>query len=261
MFTSWQTSAMVRPNDRPVIGMSCYVEPAAWGAWQLPAALVPAWYVELVQGAGGDVVILPPNNAPRVLDRLDGLVLIGGADIDARLYGGAPHVTADTPRESRDASEIGLYRRARERDMPVLGICRGLQMMAIAHGGSLIQHLPDLHTGVSHREHPGQFVEHQATFVAGTKVGDVYGAAPVRVNSSHHQAIDSPGSLHVTGRAEDGTIEACEDPNADFCVGIQWHPEHPDRRESDFALVRAFVDSASKFQSGQPRRTSVFTEA
>lgn len=245
---------------RPTIGISCHVESAKWGAWQLPAALIPVWYVDLVQSAGANVVILPPSNATMVLDRLDGLVLIGGADIDARLYGAEAHITADDPREKRDESELSLYRHARHLGIPVFGICRGLQMMVVAHGGSLIQHLPDLETDIIHRKHPGQFVEHGATFVAGTKVGEAYGTLPVRVNSSHHQAIDSPGSLTVTGRADDGTIEACEDLEADFCVGIQWHPEHPDRREADFALIQTFVASASKFRTQIPLSAPLFTE-
>lgn len=235
-------------DPRPAIGLTCYLEPAQWGAWHLPAALIPQWYLDLFQAAGADVVMLPPANDPRVVDRLDGLAMVGGADIDARLYSAEPHETADVPRETRDASELGLYRRARERGMPVLGICRGLQMMAVAHGGSLIQHLPDLQTGTVHRERPGEFVEHKATFVGGTRAGAVYGTEPVVVNSSHHQAIESPGSLTVSGRAEDGTIEACEDPAADFCVGIQWHPEHPDRRTADLPLVRAFVAAADRFR-------------
>jgi putative glutamine amidotransferase len=232
---------------RPVIGLSCYLEPAQWGAWHLPAALIPQWYLDLFHEAGADVVLLPPENDPRVVDRLDGLAIVGGADIDARLYSAEPHETADAPRQTRDASELGLYRRARERGMPVLGICRGLQMMAVAHGGSLIQHLPDLQTGTVHREHPGQFVEHGATFAAGTRTAAVYGTERVIVNSSHHQAVESEGSLMVSGRADDGTIEACEDPGADFCVGIQWHPEHPDRRSADLPLVQAFVAAAGRY--------------
>lgn len=224
----------------PVIGLSCYLEPARWGAWELPAALIPQWYTDLFQAAGATVVLLPPGQGPDALDRLDGLAMAGGADIDSTRYGAEPHSTADVPRESRDASELSLYRRARERDLPVLGICRGLQVMAVAHGGTLIQNLPDV-SDLVHRERPGQFVEHQAQFVPGTLAAEIYGTDPVVVNSSHHQAVDSPGSLVVSGLAPDGTIEACEDPDAAFCLGVQWHPEHPDRRAADLPLVRAFL--------------------
>ena len=231
--------------SRPVIGLSCYLEPARWGAWELPAALVPQWYVDLFHAAGADVVLLPPDNDVNALDRLDGLALVGGADLDARRYGADAHEAADAPRTSRDESELALYARARELSMPVLGICRGLQVMVVAHGGTLIQHLPDLPTATVHRERPGAFVDHGARFAEGTLAASILGADPVVVNSSHHQCVDSAGSLLVTGWADDGTIEACEDPSADFCLGVQWHPEQPERRPVDLPLVRGFVDAAA----------------
>ncbi len=236
--------------SRPVIGLSCYLEPARWGAWELPAALVPAWYVDLLHEGGLDVLLLPPDNDATVVDRLDGLALAGGADIDARHYGQEPHSTADAPRTTRDTSELALYRRARERGMPVLGICRGLQVMAVAHGGTLIQHLPDHESAGLHRERPGEFVEHEATFADGSIAARTYGQGPVVVNSSHHQSVATAGDLVVTGRADDGTIETCEDPGADFCIGVQWHPEHPDRREADLPLVRAFAAAARRHREG-----------
>jgi putative glutamine amidotransferase len=232
---------------RPVVGLTCYLEPAQWGAWALPAAVLPQWYLDLFNEAGADVVLLPPGSAASLVDRLDGLALVGGADIDARLYGAEPDATADVPRQSRDASELALYRAARERGLPVLGICRGLQVMAIAHGGTLIQNLPDVPGTAVHRERPGAFVDHSASFVPGSLAARIFGSGPVTVNSSHHQAVDDPGDLTVTGQADDGTIEACEDPTSIFCLGVQWHPEHPDRRSADLPLVSAFVDAASRF--------------
>lgn len=230
----------------PVIGLSCYLEPAQWGAWSMPAALIPEWYLDLLRTAGAEVVLLPPGCGADAVDRLDGLVLAGGADVDARLYGTPAHDTADVPRESRDSSELALYRRARERGLPVLGVCRGLQVMAVAHGGSLHQHLPDL-GGTVHRERPGAFVDHAATFAPGSVLAGLYGTDPVVVNSSHHQAVSDAGDLQVAGWADDGTIEACEDPSADFCVGVQWHPEAPDRRTADLPLARALVVAAERF--------------
>ncbi|MDI1290710.1 MAG: gamma-glutamyl-gamma-aminobutyrate hydrolase family protein [bacterium] len=232
---------------RPVIGLSCYVEPARWGSWHLPAALIPEWYLDLIHRGGADVLVLPPGNDPSLLDRLDGLALAGGADVDSRLYGAEPHPASDIPRESRDESELALYRRARELSMPVLGICRGMQLMAVAHGGSLIQHVPDLEGEIVHREAAGTFVEHTATFTNDSLAGRLFGAAPVVVNSSHHQAVDSAGDLMVSGWADDGTVESCEDPAADFCVGVQWHPEHPDRVTADAPLVAAFVAAAERY--------------
>ncbi|MCF8526930.1 MAG: gamma-glutamyl-gamma-aminobutyrate hydrolase family protein [Candidatus Nanopelagicales bacterium] len=230
-----------------VVGVTTYQETASWGAWHIEAAVLPRWYVDLFQQAGAHVALLPPDPDPQVVDRLDGLVLVGGADVDARLYGDAPHATADVPRETRDASELALYSRARERDMPVLGICRGLQIMAVAHGGRLIQNLPDVDGTLVHRERPGEFVDHDAVFAPGTLGGRIFGTAPLTVNSSHHQAVAEAGSLTVCGHADDGTIEACEDPAADFCLGVQWHPEHPDRRSVDRPLIAAFVDAAERF--------------
>jgi len=236
----------------PVVGVSCYLEPAQWGAWSLPAALLPEWYLDLLREAGAQVVLLPPgNDAPSVVDRIDALVLAGGADIDARLYGAEPHETADQPRLARDASELALYRSARERGIPVLGICRGLQVMAVAHGGTIVQNLPDVPGTLVHREVPGQFVEHTATFVPGSLAARIFGPGPVTVNSSHHQCVDLPGDLTVSGLADDGTIETCEDPTADFCLGVQWHPEHPDRRATDLPMVQALVDAAVRSAHGQ----------
>lgn len=231
----------------PVIGISCYVEPARWGSWDMPAALVPKWYVDLLHAAGAQVVILPPDQDPSVLDRLDGLVLVGGSDVDSTRYGQEPHSTADTPRTARDTSEFALYEYARSRDIPFLGICRGLQVMAIAHGGSLIQDLPSTpHAGV-HREHPGQFVHHRARLVPDSRIAEIFATTDIEVNSSHHQAVDSPGDLTVTGWAFDDTIEVCENTANSFCIGVQWHPEHPDRRDKDLPLVRAFVNAAKVY--------------
>ena len=235
--------------SRPVIGLTCYLEPAKWGAWNIEAALLPHWYVDLFQEAGAHVVILPPDTDPDVgvLDRLDGLVIVGGADVNPASYGEPAHETSDKPRESRESSEANLYRGARKRGMPVLGVCRGLQVMAVAHGGSLHQNLPDV-SALVHRERPGEFVEHPATFTEGSVIADALGATSVVVNSSHHQAVKDPGDLMVTGLAPDGTIEVCEDPSSSFCVGVQWHPEHPDRRITDRGLITRFLEAARLYR-------------
>jgi putative glutamine amidotransferase len=233
---------------RRVIGITTYLETAQWGAWSTRAAVLHEWYLDYLRAAGADVVLLPPLTSPAIVERLDGLALVGGADIDARLYGAMPDATADAPRESRDASELGLYRAAREQGLPVLGICRGLQVMAVAHGGTLTQNLPDVPGTAVHREQPGQFVEHPASFVPGSLAARIFGTSLVSVNSSHHQCVDLPGDLTVSGRADDGTIEACEDASTDFCLGVQWHPEHPERRAVDLPLVQAFVDAAGRFR-------------
>lgn len=209
-----------------MIGLSCYNEPAKWGAWDQPAALIPWNYVEKLQAAGAAVVILPPDFADAdAIARIDGLVLAGGADIDPARYGQSAHETSDKPRTQRDASEINLYKGARERDIPVLGICRGMQVMAIAHGGSLIQHLPDVVGNTLHRDAPGTFNDHEVRFEPGSLIAQLVGADSAVTNSSHHQAIENPGTLIATGWASDGIIEACEDTAATFALGVQWHPE------------------------------------
>ena len=231
---------------QPVIGLTSYLEPAKWGAWELPAALIPWNYVNKLQAAGASVVILPPDaDNHEAISRLDGLVMAGGADIEPARYG-APHQEGtDKPRTERDASELGLYRAAREANLPVFGICRGLQIMAVAHGGSLHQHLPDVVGNTLHRDAPGTFNNHGASFTPGSLIADLVGATEVTVNSSHHQAVDSPGDLTVTGYAEDGTIEVCEDPSAEFVLGVQWHPEFSEDGAISENLFQAFVKACA----------------
>ncbi|MGI9197235.1 MAG: gamma-glutamyl-gamma-aminobutyrate hydrolase family protein [Candidatus Nanopelagicales bacterium] len=232
--------------SRPVIGLSTYVEPARWGAWEVPAALLHEWYVDAVREAGGRPVLLPPDTEDdEVLDRIDGLILIGGADIGPANYGAEPHPTVDVPRVARDASELLLFRGAVARDLPVLGICRGLQVMAVGSGGRLIQDLPDAGYGLAHREVPGTFTEHEVNFAEGSRIAGIYGSLSLTTNSSHHQGIADPGSLVPTGWSTDGLIEVCEVPDARFALGVQWHPEHPDRRATELPLFRALVDVAS----------------
>jgi putative glutamine amidotransferase len=231
---------------RPVIGLSTYVEPARWGAWQVPAALLHEWYVDAVREAGGRAVLLPPDSTDDdVLDRIDGLILIGGADVGPENYGAEPHPTVDTPRVERDASELLLCRGARSRDLPLLGICRGMQVMAIAYGGSLIQDLPDAGYGLVHREMPGTFTEHDVRLAPGSRIADIYGVTTLSTNSSHHQGIADPGSLVPTGWTGDGLVEVLEAPESRFTVGVQWHPEHPDRRNLELPLFRALIAAAS----------------
>ena len=233
--------------SRPVIGLSTYVEPARWGAWEVPAALLHEWYVDAVREAGGRPILLPPDTEDdEVLDRIDGLILIGGADVGPANYGAEPHPTVDVPRVTRDASELLLFRGALARDLPVLGICRGLQVMAVGSGGSLIQDLPDAGYGLTHREVPGTFTEHEVTFTEGSRIASIYGTPSLTTNSSHHQGIADPGSLVPTGWSADGLIEACEVPGARFALGVQWHPEHPDRRATELPLFRAFVQAAAR---------------
>ncbi|MEI6623540.1 MAG: gamma-glutamyl-gamma-aminobutyrate hydrolase family protein, partial [Actinomycetes bacterium] len=240
---------------RPVVGLTSYTERARWNAWDEPAAVIHDAYVRSLTEAGARVVILPPDTLDdAVLDRIDGLVLTGGADVDPALYGVAALPNTDTPRAERDAGELLLYRGARERGMPVLGICRGIQIMAVAEGGSLHQHLPDLTGGTRHRDAPGTFNDHGATFAPDSLVARIVGAQQTTVKSSHHQAVSDPGRLRVTGWADDGTVEVVEDPAALFSLGVQWHPEVASSEGSSAAIIAAFVAAARQWSdASRPR--------
>lgn len=231
---------------RPLIGLTTYVEPARWGAWDIRAALLHEWYVDAVMQAGGRAVLLPPDSEDDdVLDRIDGLIIVGGADIGPAHYRAEAHPTTDEPRVERDAGEMLLCRGARARDLPLLGICRGMQVMAVACGGTLIQDLPDAGYGLAHRERPGDFTEHRVRLAEGSRVTAIYDAVEIMTNSSHHQGVVDPGDLTPTGWSDDGLIEVLEDPGARFTVGVQWHPEHPDRRDAELPLFRALVAAAT----------------
>lgn len=229
-------------TTRPVIGITCYVEPAKWGAWDTRAAVLPMTYVDNVRNAGGRPVILPPDDLDAdVLDRIDGLVIAGGADVNPALYGQEPEDGTDVPRLDRDAGELTLFKAARDRDLPVLGICRGMQIMAVAAGGALVQDIPRATGSQIHRPAPGKFSDHQARFAPASKAATLVGESTV-VNSSHHQSVVSAGDLQVTGWAEDDSIEAIEDPTKKFIVGLQWHPEARDEQR----VFTAFVDACRK---------------
>jgi putative glutamine amidotransferase len=225
---------------RPIVGVTAYVEPARWGVWDTRAVLVPEAYVRMVRAAGARAVVLPPDDlddAAALIGRLDGLVLAGGADIDPGRYGAAAHPTTKV-RPDRDSGELALLDAALEADLPVLGVCRGMELLAVAYGGSLIQHLPDVLGNGRHQPAPGVYGAHPARFAAGSCAERVFGAAG-EVNSYHHQAVDSPGKLTVTGWADDEVIEAVEDPARRFVLGVQWHPEEAGDVRPFAALVAA----------------------
>ncbi|SDY52658.1 putative glutamine amidotransferase [Micromonospora pattaloongensis] len=228
--------------SRPIVGITSYVEPASWAVWRdVPAALVPYDYVRAVTAAGGRAVVLPPDDADAgVLRGLDALVLAGGADVEPARYGAAsaPHTE---PRPDRDAGELTLLRGALAADLPVLGVCRGMQLLAVAYGGRLHQHLPDVVGHERHRPAPGRYGTHPVRFAPGSRVAAVMGADR-EVNTYHHQGVADPGGLTATGWADDGVIEAVEDPARRFVLGVQWHPEAAGDVRPFAALVRAITD-------------------
>jgi putative glutamine amidotransferase len=228
------------PRRRPVIGISAYADEASWGVWRMRAVLVPERYATQVEQAGGLAVVVPHATAldPDLLDVLDGLLLAGGPDVDPVRFGAEPHPEVIT-RPARDDAEFALLGEALRRDVPVLGVCRGMQVMAVQAGGSLIQHLPDVHGEDRHRGGSGVFSEHVVHLQPGSLVHDLLGDELV-VNSYHHQGVDDPGRLSVTGRADDGTIEVLELAGRRFALGVQWHPEAMD----DLRLFEALVAAA-----------------
>ena len=225
---------------RPVVGITTYVEQARWGVWDVPAAVLPFRYVERVEAAGAIAVLLPPSAASdtAVLDRLDGVVFAGGADLDPALYDHEPHAETKGLRPERDAAEVPLMRAALDRDLPILGICRGMQVMAVVSGGSLVQHLPDTVGHERHRPSPGVYGLHDVRLEPGSLGHKLLGDT-ASVPSYHHQGLDSPGSLTVTGWADDDSPEVVEDPAHRFALGVLWHPEASDDLRLFEGLVRA----------------------
>jgi putative glutamine amidotransferase len=232
---------------RPVIGICTAVERARWSVWDQEAFLLARSYVRAIQDAGGLVVMIPPDPALReepdeVLELLDGLILAGGADIDPSAYGAERHPETKHTVPERDEFEIALARRALDRDVPLLGICRGMQLMNVARGGTLEQHLPDSHGHHEHRRAVGTFddADHDVRLAEGSLAHRAAGEAVHATKSHHHQGIGAIGTgLTVTGWAVmDELPEALEDPSRRFAVGVQWHPEADEKSRFVAALVR-----------------------
>ncbi len=234
----------------PLIGVTTYVADTSWSSWERRAAVLPESYFELVAGAGGRPLLLPPpSSAPRgpgagaeeVIDVLDALVLTGGGDVDPASYGEPPDPEVSGVDVNRDASERALLAAALRADMPVLAICRGCQVLNVELGGNVYQHLPDVVGNLDHRSAPMVFGDVDVKTVPGTVTASIFGPATT-VRCSHHQAIRDLGrGLVVSAQAGDGVVEAVELPSARFVVAVQWHPEESmDRRPFD-ALVEAAV--------------------
>jgi putative glutamine amidotransferase len=228
--------------NRPVIGICSAVESAKWAAWEVLVNLSPRTYSLAVQRAGGLALILPPDDsvaeAPdELLAMLDALILAGGSDIDPGSYGAKPHAQTKTTWPERDRFEIALGTRALERDMPVLGICRGMEMLNVIQGGTLNQHL-----GLElHRHTPGVFTDHRVELAPGSLAARVVGSETTEVKSAHHQGVEVLGEgLVVSGHADDGVVEAIELPEKSFVVGVLWHPEEDERSR----VVGSLVDEA-----------------
>jgi putative glutamine amidotransferase len=230
---------------RPLIGITTYTEDAQWGTTSGHVTLLSTAYAESVNRRGGRAVLIPTDEpGADVLDHLDGLILSGGSDVDPARYGQPPHPESDW-RPGRDAAEFLFLATALERDMPVLAICRGLQLLAVAYGGQLHQHLPDLLGHHAHRiaTNTGQILgEHPVRLEPGTRLHKILGDE-VFVNSLHHQGVADPGRLTPAGWCpDDDLLEAAEDPAHSFVLGVQWHPE----RMSDPRLFDALIEASAR---------------
>jgi putative glutamine amidotransferase len=234
---------------RPTIGICTPLERARWGPWDQDAFLLPRNYVDAVNRAGAMALLLAPDpvlveDPDEALDRIDGLMLVGGADIDPRTYGAEAHPATIGSVPERDAFELALVRRALERDMPLLAICRGMQVMNVARGGTLHQHLPELVGHGDHRRVLGSFdgADHDVRLLSGSLAARAAGEQRHATKSHHHQGVDRVGDgLVVTGWADiDELPEALEDRRNRFALGVQWHPE----ADEGSRLIAALVDEA-----------------
>jgi putative glutamine amidotransferase len=236
---------------RPVIGLTTYLEQTVQSVWDVRAAFLPQQYFDAVTAAGAAAVLLPPqplaeDAAAAVLDGLDGLILTGGVDVDPRRYGAVRHPETDEPRPDRDAWELALFDEAQRRRLPVLGICRGLQLINVARGGTLHQHLPEVLGTEQYRIGGGVFAENDVAVSTETPLAQIIGETEMRVHSYHHQGVDRLGDgLVVTAQTDDGLVQAFESAGDGYLVGVQWHPEE---NAEDRRLFAGLVAEAAAFR-------------
>lgn len=235
---------MASSASKPIIGLTSYLEPAKFLVWETEAVLLHRVYVDCVVAAGGIPVLLPPvsDAYDQVVSTVDGLVLTGGADIEPERYGQEQH-PATYVRPARDAFEFGLFEAARKARKPVLGVCRGLQVISVALGGTLIQHLPEARETTEHQPAPATFGRGTVTLADGSRAAAILGPE-TKTLCYHHQAIDRLGDgLDPVGWSADGAIEAAEAPGEDFLLGVQWHPEQD---TDDVRLFAALVEATKE---------------
>jgi putative glutamine amidotransferase len=236
----------------PLVGITTYVEPASWGHWELDAALIPYDYVRGIERAGGRPMLVPPSAdaVDETLDALDALLFSGGSDLGPDTYGAEAHPETTGVRPERDRAELALLEAALARDMPVLAVCRGFQVLNVVRGGDLVQHLPDVVGNSTHREVTGTFSEHPVRIEEESRLGSLLGDDHAPVKSHHHQGVGRLGDgLREVAWAQDGTIEALEDPDRRFALGVLWHPEAGE----DTKLFEALVAEARAYREEKGR--------
>jgi gamma-glutamyl-gamma-aminobutyrate hydrolase PuuD len=243
-------------SNRPVIGITAYEETATWNQWSALASLLPARYVQSVEGAGGMPLLIPvqelsAEDARALLGRLDGVIVSGGPDVNPERYGQAPHPETGRPRDTRDEIEATVLEAAMSDEIPTLAICRGLQVLNVARGGTLLQHLTDAVGHGGHTPDPRGHGPHEVRVQPGTLLADLVGWEHADVPTHHHQAVDRLGEgLVATAWAADDTIEGVEDRSVPFLVGVQWHPEAGE----DLSLFRGLVAAARERSARSPVR-------
>ena len=229
---------------KPLIGITTYREQSRWGVWDVQADLLPVAYAKSIEAAGGIAVLLPPTadpakDAAAIVARLDGLVIAGGADVDPSRYAETAHEHTAGWREDRDEWEFALLDAATT--LPVLGICRGMQVMAVQAGGRLDQHLPDILGHEGHSPGGDDYGDVDISLVEGTQLSQILTSGP-SVRCHHHQSVATHPGLIASAHAADGTIEALEDPDRPFWLAVQGHPE----TQADVGLFSALVEAASR---------------
>jgi putative glutamine amidotransferase len=235
---------------KPIVGITTYLARVTFEGWEEDTVLVPVDYVRAIERAGGRALLVPPSEdgVEETLDALDGVLFAGGSDLDPELYGQEAHPETNGVVPERDRAELALLQAALARDLPVLAVCRGSQVLNVALGGDLVQHLPEVVGDEKHKHTPGEYSDHDVTVEPDTRLGSLLGdRAPVK--SHHHQGFGRLGKgLREAARAEDGTLEALEDPSRRFALGVLWHPEAGE----DLRLFEALVEEARAYRAEQP---------